>query len=137
MTWSQVEEVARHGVEIGSHTVTHPRMTALTPAEIERELSASRAAIEQHTGKPVRSFAYPYGDINAAVCDAVRQRFPTACGTRLAYLSPESDPAELPRIDMYYLQQRFWFEGLRGPRGQRYLELRGLLRRFRQILKGS
>jgi peptidoglycan/xylan/chitin deacetylase (PgdA/CDA1 family) len=137
MSWSEVEEVSRAGIEIGSHTATHPRMGVLAPAELEAELCASRDAIEQHTGKPVRTLAYPYGESTSLVRAAAKHHFSWACGTRLAYLSPDSDNADLPRLDAYYLQKQFWFEGLQSLRGRTYLGFRGLLRGLRQSFNRS
>ena len=137
MSWSEVEELSRAGIEIGAHTVTHPRMSRLSNADVEEELSRCRAAIEDRTGRRVGSFAYPYGESTPEVRAAVRRQFQWACGTRLAYLTPESDAVDLPRIDMYYLQKRFWFEGLRHRRGSAYLSARGLLRGLRQRLVNS
>ena len=134
LRWSEVEELARAGIEIGAHTVTHPRMSLLSPQETEEELLRCRAAIEDRIGSPVRSFAYPYGESTPEVRAAVRRHFQWACGTRLSYLSPDSEAVDLPRIDMYYLQKRFWFEGLRRKRGSAYLYARGLLRALRQGL---
>jgi peptidoglycan/xylan/chitin deacetylase (PgdA/CDA1 family) len=135
LRWSEVEELARAGIEIGAHTVTHPRMSLLSPQETEEELLRSRAAIEDRIGRPVRSFAYPYGESTPGVRAAVARHFDLACGTRLAYLSSASDPVDLPRIDMYYLQKPFWFEGLQSTRGSAYLGARGLLRALRQTLR--
>jgi len=137
MSWSEVEEISRSGIDIGSHTATHPRMGALAPAEIEAELSTSRDAIEQRTGKPVRTLAYPYGASTPLVRAAVRHYFPWACGTRLAYLAEDSDNADLPRIDAYYLQNQFWFEGLQSLRGSAYLGFRALLRGLRQKFEST
>jgi len=137
MDWNEVAEISRAGVEIGCHTATHPRMAELSAVEIEEELSGSRAAIEDRIGRPVRTFAYPYGELTPAVRTAVQRHFPSACGIRLAYLSATSDILDLPRIDVYYLQKRFWFEGLRSLRGIAYLEARGALRQVRQRLKAS
>jgi peptidoglycan/xylan/chitin deacetylase (PgdA/CDA1 family) len=134
LRWSEVEELARNGIEIGAHTVTHPRMSLLSPLEIEEELLRSRAAIEDRVGRPIRSFAYPYGESTPGVRAAVGRHFDRACGTRLAYLSESADPVDLPRIDMYYLQKPFWFEGLQSMRGSAYLGARGLLRGLRQSL---
>ena len=136
MSWSEVQEISRAGIEIGSHTATHPRMGALAPAEVEAELRASRDAIEQHTGKPVRTLAYPYGESTPLVRAAARHHFSWACGTRLAYLSEDCDNADLPRLDAYYLQNRFWFEGLQALRGSAYLAFRGILRELRQRSAG-
>jgi len=56
-----------NGIEIGSHTMTHPLLTQV-PAEVQRrELSDSRRALEAMLGTPVTAFAYPGGDTDAAV----------------------------------------------------------------------
>jgi peptidoglycan/xylan/chitin deacetylase (PgdA/CDA1 family) len=128
MGWSELEEVARAGIRLGSHTVTHPHLGALDEKELERELSQSRAAIEDRTGRAADTFAYPYGESTAAVREVVRSRFTLACGTRLGWLNAGDDPADLPRLEMYYLQNLFWFRGLRSWRGSLYLAVRGLLR---------
>jgi peptidoglycan/xylan/chitin deacetylase (PgdA/CDA1 family) len=60
LTWPQVRELRKAGVEFGSHTVTHPQLATLETAEVRYEVSASKATIEDHLGSPVTSFAYPY-----------------------------------------------------------------------------
>lgn len=60
LTWAEVGELQRAGFEIGSHTVTHPRLENLGWAEIERELLNSKTELEQRLGLPVETFAYPY-----------------------------------------------------------------------------
>jgi len=135
MDWSQIAELSHNGIDIGCHTATHPHLDQLSAREIEMELSVSCAAIEDRTGKPVLTFAYPYGEFNPAVREAVRRRFPWACSTRLAYLSTDSDPADLPRIEIYYLQKSFWFKQLLSTSGNAYLAARGMLRGLRQTFK--
>ena len=60
MTWSQVRELQKCGIEFGSHTVTHPQLRTLGRPAIERELEDSKRVIEDKTGCAVDSFAYPY-----------------------------------------------------------------------------
>lgn len=58
-------------VEIGAHTVNHPALAAL-PLEMQRaEIEASRATLEQITGKPVQTFSYPFGGVNDYSADTV------------------------------------------------------------------
>src|SRR5262249_32631329 len=133
MSWRQVEEVAQAGITIGSHTMTHPRLGAFDASEVERELSESRAAIEDRIGQPVNAFAYPYGESTPSVRSAVRRQFQVACGTRLDWVSRGADAADLPRIEMYYFQNLFWFEGLQSLRGALYLSARGVLRNVRAL----
>lgn len=62
MTWEQLSSLAREGVEIGSHTVTHPRLTQIPLVEAWKELTHSKAEIERNIGVSVRSFCYPNGE---------------------------------------------------------------------------
>ncbi|MGO8863365.1 MAG: polysaccharide deacetylase family protein [Acidimicrobiales bacterium] len=47
--------------EIGAHTLTHPRLPTLSPAEARREIVDGKVALEDVIGRPVTSFCYPYG----------------------------------------------------------------------------
>lgn len=60
LNWSEVRELAKAGVEFGSHTVTHPQLWNVSRETIRREIGESKAAIEQNLGKAVKSFSYPY-----------------------------------------------------------------------------
>jgi peptidoglycan/xylan/chitin deacetylase (PgdA/CDA1 family) len=48
--------------EIGAHTMTHPRLGLLDETDARREIEDSKRTLELITGKPVRSFCYPYGN---------------------------------------------------------------------------
>ena len=48
-------------VEVGSHTLSHPVLSALSLEEQHREISESKATLEAVLGRPVVHFAYPYG----------------------------------------------------------------------------
>lgn len=62
ITWEMLEELARDPlVEIGSHTVSHPRVSAIGPEEAMRELSDSRRRLQEKLKVPVNDFAFPYG----------------------------------------------------------------------------
>jgi peptidoglycan/xylan/chitin deacetylase (PgdA/CDA1 family) len=60
MTWPQVEELHRHGIEFGSHSVSHPKLWDLSWMQIATELRDSKREIEDKLGVAVPSFAYPY-----------------------------------------------------------------------------
>jgi peptidoglycan/xylan/chitin deacetylase (PgdA/CDA1 family) len=60
MTWGEMREIESFGVEIGSHTVSHPHLHSLHWKDIERELTHSKEAIEDQLGRPISSFSYPY-----------------------------------------------------------------------------
>jgi peptidoglycan/xylan/chitin deacetylase (PgdA/CDA1 family) len=60
LTWSEVCELREAGMLFGSHTVSHPKLVKLSPSEIRRELSESKAELERRLGEPILTFAYPF-----------------------------------------------------------------------------
>ena len=73
MSWTQLGELAANGWEVGSHTVSHPRLTQLDDARLLEELRDSRRSCEDRLGYPCRAIAYPYGDYDGRVTAAARQ----------------------------------------------------------------
>jgi len=61
LTWPQLRSMLGQGMEIGSHTLTHPNPSSLGPADLERELAESKRVLEQGLGVPVDSIASPTG----------------------------------------------------------------------------
>lgn len=70
MTIDQIRQVARLGMEIGSHSRRHVSLTS--PCDLIGEVSESRTILEDLTGEQVTGFCYPYGHLNALAVDAVR-----------------------------------------------------------------
>jgi peptidoglycan/xylan/chitin deacetylase (PgdA/CDA1 family) len=74
MTWDEVKELDAAGMEIGCHTMTHPYLTRIKDdATLRREIFGAKQRIEQHIGKPVTSFAYPFGQYNERVVAIVKE----------------------------------------------------------------
>src|SRR5438874_12614303 len=74
LDWDGLAELAdQHGVEIGSHTKSHARLTMLSDAELRAELLASRKRIEDELRRPCCFLAYPYGDHDQRVRAAARR----------------------------------------------------------------
>jgi len=62
LSWAQVKRLHEAGMEIGSHSLSHPYSTTISQEELMIEMQQSKFQIEQKIGAEVRSFAYPYGD---------------------------------------------------------------------------
>lgn len=71
LTWAQVEDMAKHGMDIEAHTMTHPDLTTLSAASVRYQLDVSRQILQRRIHHPVRILAYPYGAYNAGVLRAV------------------------------------------------------------------
>ena len=101
MSWDELRELAGSGWEVGSHTRTHPHLTQLDDAELERELHESRTECERQMGRPCTTIAYPYGDVDGRVVAAAR-----AAGYRQGGALPAKHhrprPLEWPRIGVYH-----------------------------------
>ncbi len=97
MSADQVREVATAGMEIGSHSATHVRMSRLGADRLEAEISGSRASLGQLMGAPIRGFAYPWGSNDAAARHAVRDAgYDYACAVETPVT--ELGRVALPRI---------------------------------------
>lgn len=72
MSWQQVEELVADGWEVGSHTVSHPRLPELDDQALRRELVASRREVEARTGRWCTTLAYPFGQTDRRVVAAAR-----------------------------------------------------------------
>lgn len=56
-------------VVIGSHTMTHPKLTAMSAKEAVRELVESRRQLEKWLGREVALFSFPFGDFNQSLIE--------------------------------------------------------------------
>jgi peptidoglycan/xylan/chitin deacetylase (PgdA/CDA1 family) len=88
-------------VEIGSHAVTHSTLSALPIASQREEIRQSRERLEEILGRPVSSFAYPFGtrtDYTSETVDAVRTSgFVSACSNFEGLVDRRTDSYQLPR----------------------------------------
>ena len=131
--WDALCTLAGEGVEIGSHSRTHPRLTRLSDSALADEVGGSREAIASSLGSAPASFAYPYGDQDARVARAAEQAgYTNAVTTELRpFLEHEASPFLLPRLDAYYLATPGVMERWGTPTFRRYLQFRGAARRVR------
>ena len=55
LSWDEVREMARNGIEFGGHTVTHPILQTLSSAEgLAQEIAGCKTRIEEELQAPVR-----------------------------------------------------------------------------------
>lgn len=98
LTWEQIREMDPALVTIGSHTSTHPILTALPTEALESEISGSRTALEQALGRRIDLFSYPNGANDAIVVATVRQHYRAAVTTRKHVVAQGDNRHLLPRI---------------------------------------
>jgi peptidoglycan/xylan/chitin deacetylase (PgdA/CDA1 family) len=99
MDWDQLGRLAERGWEIGSHTLTHPRLPTLPGDSLAVELAESRAQLIERLGR-CDSVAYPYGNADRRVADAARAAGYES-GTTLSKWHTADDPMLRPRVGIY------------------------------------
>jgi peptidoglycan/xylan/chitin deacetylase (PgdA/CDA1 family) len=107
LTWPQVRELQRCGISFGSHTVSHPQLHDLGKQAVEAEIGQSKKTIEEKTGSPVDSFAYPYAfpQVDVEFKKMLRQvledaEYHNGVCTTIGRATPASDSLFLERLPM-------------------------------------
>jgi peptidoglycan/xylan/chitin deacetylase (PgdA/CDA1 family) len=103
MTADELRKVSRQSlIRIGSHTVTHPRLSQLTAASEWEELTSSKATLESILKRSIETFSYPFGDrsdYSKRTVAAVRKAgYRLACSNFEGAVGPRSDTFQLPRL---------------------------------------
>jgi peptidoglycan/xylan/chitin deacetylase (PgdA/CDA1 family) len=100
LSWSEVRALAAMpGIEIGSHSHTHPDLTILPPEDVERELKESREAIVANTGNARPALAYPHGRASEFVRESASALgYACAFTGELGANEPDADLYDLRRV---------------------------------------
>ena len=72
LNWDQLIDTSMSGIELGSHSHTHPEMDAISASAVDEEVRESKEILEHHLKLRVSTFAYPFGYFTPAVSRAVR-----------------------------------------------------------------
>jgi peptidoglycan/xylan/chitin deacetylase (PgdA/CDA1 family) len=117
MTWDQLREMHRGGMEIGSHGVDHRMLAKLSPANMRAEVQGSKQTLERELGAPVAVLSYPVGGPDAfdgQTIDAVQAAgFRMACSYMAGTRAVEAKTLySLPRLPVERQMDREWFEAM-------------------------
>jgi peptidoglycan/xylan/chitin deacetylase (PgdA/CDA1 family) len=102
MSTAQLQTLAESPLfTVGSHSMTHPRLTELTADQDRRcEVVESRECLESALGVTVDRFAYPYHQYDERVLELVRDTYDYAGRNsgRAALITETTDPHLIPRL---------------------------------------
>jgi peptidoglycan/xylan/chitin deacetylase (PgdA/CDA1 family) len=86
-------------IDIGAHSVHHASLAHLSAVECHSEVFESRSALERLTGRPVTSFAYPFGETSPdAVAAVTAAGFRDAVTCDMRGLRPREHRLRIPRL---------------------------------------
>ena len=87
------------GMDIGSHTQTHARLTELPENAARQQIVESKRELEKALGCEVRHFCYPYGEYRSEHVEMVREAgYASATTTHRARVQVGDSPYTLSRI---------------------------------------
>lgn len=135
LSWAELRDLAGGSFEVGAHSLTHPSLPRLAAADAEREIAGAKLVLQDHLGRPVNVFAYPYGLASLANRAAARVHYRAACGVALGRARRGDDRSCLRRLDMYYLRNPSLFRFFPTALGRAYLGLRAAARACRSALR--
>lgn len=99
---SQLREMHAAGMEIGSHSHTHCRLTECDDQLLAAELAHSKSTLDELLDAPISSLAYPYGLYDHRVVEAARAAgYHAACTTRTGWAMRDGDPLQIRRVSIY------------------------------------
>jgi peptidoglycan/xylan/chitin deacetylase (PgdA/CDA1 family) len=93
---------AKAGVTIGSHTLTHPRLTEVDDKTANNEIKLSKMHLQDILQQEVKHFAYPYGLYDPNHLEIIEEAgYESACSTRSGFNRNNINLFELRRIEVY------------------------------------
>ena len=93
----EILEMARHGIEFGSHTMNHRLLNKISETEVRSEVEDAKREIESLLQKPCLTFAYPAGLFSEPAQRAVEQ------AGHIAAFTTTYGPTD--RIDLFALNR--------------------------------
>jgi peptidoglycan/xylan/chitin deacetylase (PgdA/CDA1 family) len=130
LTWKQIKEMAEDGVDIESHSYSHPFLTRRRHASLdeqqyaewlERELVESKRILEHETGRTVSFLAYPYGDYDHILAASVAKAgYDAALTCDYGRITPGNNPFRMKRV---VIDKRMDFAAFRHYLGARPMQI--------------
>lgn len=127
LTYSQINELVEQGFSIGSHTLTHPHLTRITIEECIREIKNSKIILEDKFKVEVKTFSYPYNEVNDKIKDIVEKAgYNFACAISTKSKSVLADKFAIRRV---YVKTSDTMLDFKRKISRLYLYYRGLFRK--------
>ena len=118
MSWNSLNALAAEGHTIGSHTGSHRRLSALDDDARVEEIVESADDLESRIHRPIRWFAFPFGDvasIDASALEMIGRRYVYCCSGVAGSNDALTDPLSIFRanidLDLAFSYQLFVLEG--------------------------
>lgn len=99
LSWRALRDVVSAGIEVASHSHTHPQLDRIALPSVRDEMRRSRQILQDNLGIPIQGFAYPFGYWTPGVRESVSAAgYAYACAVGELPVSASADPLTLPRL---------------------------------------
>jgi len=99
VTWPELAQMARDGMDIAAHGVEHDDLSQMSAARQRYQIRTSIRLLRDRLHVPVDSYAYPSGRLNRTTLLLLRDaRMPLALTTDRTYVIPPQTALELTRV---------------------------------------
>ena len=104
MDWEEIKQVVSLGTEIGNHSHSHAHfldLGAKRTTTFKEDISVAQKQFQAHLGFSPDLFAYPYGEFDPALREAVEAfGFRAACAQNSGVMHSRTDRFRIPRFPM-------------------------------------
>lgn len=108
MTWQQMREMQKNGVQFANHSQNHDYLTKKSPGESQQawidrmkmDIAAAQKRLQEELGQAPSLFAYPYGEYNLDLMNIIDDLGYTGFGQHSGGVDFLSDRRALPRFPM-------------------------------------
>ena len=103
MSETEINHWLNLGMDIGSHTKTHPDLTSISEKKAQLEISDCKHELEEKFKVEISDFCYPFGHFNELVSNLAKKSGYLSATTMLrGRVNSQSDRFQLPRIPINY-----------------------------------
>lgn len=108
MSWENLKEMAKDGMDFESHTVSHKSLTDVAEDEARYEIEKSKARLEEELGKKVLFLAYPTGTYNLHIAQMLKDAgYKGAFTIKYGNVDMASNLFALERVPVFHTENTF------------------------------
>lgn len=101
MSREELDTLRAVGIEVGAHSRTHRSLSGLAPVDLASEVDGALAELDAMGLNPLRLFCYPYGAVDYAAEQRLREAGVAAAFTVVpGTATSRNNPLRVPRIEI-------------------------------------
>ena len=101
LNWEEIKQLHESDITVGSHALTHRKLTKVSDGDLQNEIFGSKEIIEQNIGEKIFAFSYPHGAFNNKIKNILKlNNFRCSCSSIHGANNAHADPYTLRRTEI-------------------------------------